>query len=286
MGSYCWNDNVNTVIDTEQFEKLCSRAECEPDIKERISYSAYAIDIYKKKFFNKYSYEYWVVTFSVYYHSRYLELVKNVLQDLYGEGDYDMIEQIGHRAIMIDGLDEDIQFYYIKSLIAKNKIAEAARHYEKVKDLLKEQLNVSPGRKLMELYNQLLIMTHSARSDIRTVRRELYAGRTALKGALFCDYNSFKKSFELELRRRQRSNCFFTIVLVTVNGRNSAHIKNTLLASLREGDLISQYNKWQYVIMLTQCDYNNALVVVRRIKGNLRVKKLDESIEYAIERIQ
>ena len=65
---------------------------------------------------------------------------------------------------------------------------------------------------------------------------------------------------------------FFTIVLVTVNGRNSAHIKNTLLASLREGDLISQYNKWQYVIMLTQCDYNNALVVVRRIKGNLRVK--------------
>ena len=77
-------------------------------------------------------------------------------------------------------------------------------------------------------------MTHSARSDIRTVRRELYAGRTALKGALFCDYNSFKKSFELELRRRQRSNCFFTIVLVTVNGRNSAHIKNTLLASLRE----------------------------------------------------
>ena len=112
---------------------------------------------------------------------------------------------------MIDGLDEDIQFYYIKSLIAKNKIAEAAGHYEKVKDLLKEQLNVSPGRKLMELYNQLLIMTHSARSDIRTVRRELYAGRTALKGALFCDYNSFKKSFELELRRRQRSNCFFTI---------------------------------------------------------------------------
>ena len=89
-----------------------------------------------------------------------------------------------------------------------------------------------------------------------------------------------------KLRRRQRSNCFFTIVLVTVNGRNSAHIKNTLLASLREGDLISQYNKWQYVIMLTQCDYNNALVVVRRIKGNLRVKKLDESIEYAIERIQ
>lgn len=286
MGSYCWNDNVNTVIDTEQFEKLCNRVECEPDIKERISYSAYAIDIYKKKFFNKYSYEYWVVTFSVYYHSRYLEVVKNVLQDLYGEGDYDMIEQIGHRAIMIDGLDEDIQFYYIKSLIAKNKIAEAARHYEKVKDLLKEQLNVSPGRKLMELYNQLLIMTHSARSDIRTVRSELYAGRTALKGALFCDYNSFKKSFELELRRRQRSNCFFTIVLVTVNGRNSTHIKNTLLASLREGDLISQYNKWQYVIMLTQCDYNNALVVVRRIKGNLRVKKLDESIEYAIERIQ
>lgn len=40
------------------------------------------------------------------------------------------------------------------------------------------------------------------------------------------------------------------------------------------------------MIMLTQCDYNNALVVVRRIKGNLRVKKLDESIEYAIERIQ
>ena len=39
---------------------------------------------------------------------------------------------------------------------------------ECMKELLKEQLNVSPGRKLMELYNQLLIMTHSARSDIRT----------------------------------------------------------------------------------------------------------------------
>lgn len=221
----------------------------------------------------------------MYYHSRYLEVVKNVLQDLYGEGDYDRIEQIGHRAIMIDGLDEDIQFYYIKSLIAKNKIAEAAGHYEKVKDLLKEQLNVSPGRKLMELYNQLLIMTHSARSDIRTVRRELYAGRTALKGLYSAIIIVLRKALNWNLEE-DREVIVFTIVLVTVNGRNSAHIKNTLLASLREGDLISQYNKWQYVIMLTQCDYNNALVVVRRIKGNLRVKKLDESIEYAIERIQ
>lgn len=221
----------------------------------------------------------------MYYHSRYLEVVKNVLQDLYGEGDYDRIEQIGHRAIMIDGLDEDIQFYYIKSLIAKNKIAEAAGHYEKVKDLLKEQLNVSPGRKLMELYNQLLIMTHSARSDIRTVRRELYAGRTALKGALFCDYNSFKKSFELELRRRQRSNCFYNCAC-HCKWQEQRTYKEYIAGFIKEGDLISQYNKWQYVIMLTQCDYNNALVVVRRIKGNLRVKKLDESIEYAIERIQ
>ena len=87
------------------------------------------------------------------------------------------------------------------------KIAEAAGHYEKVKDLLKEQLNVSPGRKLMELYNQLLIMTHSARSDIRTVRRELYAGRTALKRGLYSAIIIvLSKSFELELRRRQRSN--------------------------------------------------------------------------------
>lgn len=145
----------------------------------------------------------------MYYHSRYLEVVKNVLQDLYGEGDYDRIEQIGHRAIMIDGLDEDIQFYYIKSLIAKNKIAEAAGHYEKVKDLLKEQLNVSPGRKLMELYNQLLIMTHSARSDIRTVRRELYAGRTALKGLYSAIIIVLRKALNWNLEEDREAIVFY-----------------------------------------------------------------------------
>lgn len=221
----------------------------------------------------------------MYYHSRYLEVVKNVLQDLYGEGDYDRIEQIGHRAIMIDGLDEDIQFYYIKSLIAKNKIAEAAGHYEKVKDLLKEQLNVSPGRKLMELYNQLLIMTHSARSDIRTVRRELYAGRTALKGLYSAIIIVLRKALNWNLEEDREVIVFYNCAC-HCKWQEQRTNKEYIAGFIKEGDLISQYNKWQYVIMLTQCDYNNALVVVRRIKGNLRVKKLDESIEYAIERIQ
>lgn len=283
-GTYSWNSEIPVQVDTERFERFCKLAEKETNIKKRIEYALQADSIYKEKFLQQYSSEYWVMSLSIYYHSLYLDMIKALAQDLETEKRFYEMEEVCHAALRIDELDEDLHYYFIRALMYGNKRNVAMEHYLKVSDLIYDTLGVKPSDRLRGLYEELIKGRHTTEMDITKIKKELTAEKTTRKGAFFCDYGLFKSNYELEMRRAKRLGVTVYLGLITVtpepylkadsqayNNTVSMGVKqmqNVLMESLRSGDVITRYSPTQFILMLPACDYEDADRVVNRVLGN------------------
>ena len=200
-GYYFWNGEVSVEVDAEVFEDLCKRASNEKNINKRIEYARLAVKCYKEKFLSQYTDKYWVVTLNAYYHSMYLDIVRQLSIDLLELKKYAEMEKICYMALSLDEFDEDIHYYYMKALISENKRNMAVKHFFEVKKMLYDKLSVNPSKKLCEIYNELLKTDMAYKADITNISNELRKYYNVADGAYLCEYEIFKKSCEIELRK-------------------------------------------------------------------------------------
>ena len=97
------------------------------------------------------------------------------------------------------------------------------------------------------------------------------------KGAFICDYGIFKETYKIVTRQAARFNRTVSIVLMTVcesngelpdlNTLNKVMEKLGLVIKhdLRRGDVISKYSGAQFVIMLPDAKYKDAIMITNRI---------------------
>lgn len=298
-GYYFWNNDIRTDIDAEQFEKLCSKALGEENINIRLPMELRAIRYYKEKFFARFCDNYWVVTLNAYYHSMYLNIIKQLSCDLYKSRNFTRMENVCHRALCIDELDEDIHYYYIKALINENKRDMAVNHYCKLTDLLYDRLHVKPSVKLCTIYDELLNDSHKVQKDTAKIKAELIKDAVG-KGALVCEYGMFKKSCELELRCAKRHSMDVYIIIFTLNNYLSyksncakeyispdsiKKILDIITLSLRSGDVVCRYSSVQFLVLITSKKREDVCTIAERIKSDINKQRINIRSEYSIEKI-
>jgi hypothetical protein len=118
--------------------------------------------------------------------------------------------------------------------------------------------------------------------ELTDIGKDLVSG-DKVEGALFCDADHFKSIYHLERRRKLRSDHSAFLGLVSVMAGDDIllndeeplinnHLINSLMKSLRKGDVFSQWNERQMVILLTDVSEVNLQLISARIKR----KFLDE----------
>lgn len=281
-GCYQWNPKVEVETDAEVFDTCCSLAKKETDKNARIRRAQQAVSLYRGKFLPEYSDEYWIMSLSVYYHSTYLTTVKLLAGDLESENRYDEMEDVCQNAVNQEPLDEDLHCFLLKALIGSNKQKLALERYREIEDLLYENLGVKPSGELLALYEEMMKQQHDHEKDIGIIQMELKKDHE-MSGAFLCEYGIFKKTYELELRRAGRLGMSVFLSLISlypmaemkkesseylrlING-GMAQMENVLLDSLRFGDVITRYSVNQYLVMLPGCQYENARMVLERVKS-------------------
>lgn len=302
-GYYRWNEEIQLTIDVEEFEKYCKMAEEEKDIGKKIGYELEADSYYREKFLPQYIDKYWVMSLSVYYHSLYLNMVKELAKNLEIEKRFFEMEEVCHNALAIDELDEDLHYYFIRALVSQNKQNMAVEHYKKTSDLLYDSLGIRPSERLRGVYDDLMKQQHTTEMDIGIIKSELASAKDGRKGAFFCDYGVFKKNYELEVRRAKRLGISVYLGLITVTPQlnlkldSPAYVntvklgvkqmQNILMGALRSGDVITRYSAAQFILMLPACKYEDAVHVMERILG--RFDQLDHKarvkIMYSLEEL-
>lgn len=268
-GYYSWNRDISVNADAWEFECMCEKAKAIKSVSEKTDYQKKALKYYKKRFLEKYTDCYWIVTLNAYYHTMYINEVVKLSETLYACNDYKNMEIVCSRALMTDDLSEDVHYYYMRALISQNRQAEAEKHFKQLEQLFKERLCVKPSEKICNL-NKEITLNHD-----NIIHR--YS-----RGAVVCDYEEFMKNCEIEKRRIRRNNSSaYTVVF----NKSSETFLYTLKHSLRESDIVAACDKTHYIILLSDCSIDNVRDIVKRILDNCSKKQQKDIPEYKLKKL-
>jgi len=282
-GLYSWNNDLNTVVDAEEMERLLKEAAALTPGSADAKINKYmdALALYKGDFLPGSAYENWVIPLSAYYHSIYIKSVKDVSALLNIEGRDEDVEKLCQSAVVVDPYDEEIHVLLIRALIAQNKQQKALEHYEYVTNLFYQELGVKPSERLRDCYREIIKDVNHTEMDLDVIKEGL-AEALNEQGAFVCDYEIFKNMYRLEARDASRSGRAIFIGLLTVTDMEGHVPKKELLCvamdkllaairdSLRRSDVISRFSATQFIVMLPSHTYENGLMVMDRIAKNFK----------------
>ncbi len=280
-GIYAWSEEVDCVLDIDQFSTYCALAEQEQDDSQKISYYLNALEYYNGDFLPKLSSEMWVMSAHAYYHAEYLRVVKKCIALLRTENRYYEIITVCQKAVTIEPYDEDLHRELIDALVRTGAKQSALNHYEKVKELFYHEFGINLSEDLVELYKQIIDETNDAQMDLSFIASRLQ--EDMVPGAFYCEYALFKEIYRLMTRMMERSGQSAYLCLVSVTDKNGKRIVNTkkqneavgrlrtaIQFSLRRGDVFTRYSVSQYLILLSSINYENTEMVLNRITDKFK----------------
>lgn len=281
-GAYQLNPEFVFHVDIEEFEECCRQVFNSEDPAVQQENGKRAVELYQGMFLSELSSEYWVVSIATYYHSIYLTMVKRLAALLEKEKKFTDVEEICGKAIQIEPLDEEIHCFLLRAMIADNKQQLAASHYKETVKLLYDSLGVRPSGEMENIYEELQKIQHDHESNIDIIQEDLREEKAS--GAFFCEYGVFRKIYALESRSSRRLGISVHLALVSLYldfqiqkegqdytdliGEGMSVLEETLMKRLRSSDIVCRYRVNQFLVMLPACQYEDAKMVVNRLKDS------------------
>lgn len=273
-GTYCWNTEFPIEVDTEEFDRL--RTAPAADEEARLALNLQALALYQGDFLPKLSMEHWVMPISAYYHQVFLDTAIQTLSLLEARSRWEEAAALCRRALKIEPYSEAVYQHLMRSLLALEDRAGAVAAYEQMSEVLFDTFGVMPSDESRLLYREATKQANTHSVTIGAVKDQLREPAQA-KGAMFCEYDFFRLLYQVQARSIIRSGEVIHIALLSVHGqfgkelsRRSLdtaveNLKELILGSLRQGDVVSQCSMSQLVIMLPQANYENSCAVCQRI---------------------
>ena len=298
-GGYQWNPEILVETDYEQFEKLREDLEKQTDNSVRKELCRKMIDSYHGNISARLVYESWLQPQILKYQTMYLEAAK-ILSSIYEqEGDWRELELLCRKIVAQEPLDEDIQYWLIRSLQKQQKYDQAMHQYEEAKRRFYKDLGIKTLEKLQGIFQDAAADNRIQTADIADIVCEA-SEKEEPRGAFFCDYQIFRQIYRLEMRRIDRAGISEYILLLTVRRAGKIQPEGKVKAdsgllegagileqvakeTLRIGDVVTRSGALQYVILLSACSYEAGLAVAERIKKKflrkIRYRKLELQYE-------
>ncbi|WP_312647964.1 BTAD domain-containing putative transcriptional regulator [Aminipila sp.] len=289
-GIYSWNNDLDCVIDTDEFIEAYNKArKVFYDSDKAIEFYFQAISIYKGKFLPHAAYDEWAVNATTYYHRLFIDSVICLYQLLEKKESYEPMVEICEKAINIDAYNEDIYKIYIHCLTKIGRHKEALAAYETITTRLYDELGVNPSKELRSLYRDIIKTLKSVETDLVAIKEDLNEGGHA-ECSYFCEYQIFKDIYRFIARRVNRTGESIYIMLCTLTDNQDeipsteylAEAMDTLKTSigktLRKCDLFSRYSNSQFVVMLPDISYENGCMVAGRIENVYKKNKVSKVV--------
>lgn len=301
-GIYQWNPQIRMKVDIEEFEACYSSLAGENSVEEHREKGEKAVELYSGEFLPELSAEYWVISMSTYYSTLYLATVKKLAALMEQEQRYADLEHLCRKELRVEPLDEDVHCYLLRALIAENKHQAAAEHYEKTVKYFYDMLGVRPSGEMQAIYEEMQKRQHEHESNIEIIHEELKE-KEHPTGAFLCEYGVFRKIYALESRSSNRMGISIHLALMSMYldlkyfrnkddyqrqlSKGMGILEKTLLGGLRNSDVICRYSANQFLLMLPACQYEDAKMVVNRLKDRFyqsgKTKRV--VLQYSIDEI-
>lgn len=304
-GGYAWNEDVPVVLDLEELESCYDRAmNHDLSAEERFPWCEKIVNLYQGTFGQKIGGMIWAANLSMYYQTRYLNVVSELIE-LYKEaGECQKIIALANQALNYDPLNEGLYCDLIDALVVSNQRPMAEDVYDAASRLLYEELGMRNPKRLTEAHEKILKMSKGTKSDtILEVCNDIE--EECVEGAFFCGYPVFREIYRLEARKIARLGNAEYVVLFSLESHKASHGANISKAdefmmnksmrrfeqvldySLRVGDVVARYSDLQYIVLLSSCSYESSKNVADRIisKFNSGNNNADLEWKYSLEEV-
>lgn len=274
-GLYSWNTQYPLTLDVEEFDRLCSSPAS--DEESQLSRYLQAMELYRGDFLPKLAMEPWVMPINSYYHQLFLDTAQKALALLTARNRWQEATELCDKALKIEPYSEELYQHRIRCLMAVGDKNAAIASYEQMCEVLFDTFGVMPSDESRLLYREATKLSNDQSLTLGTVREQLREPMPA-KGAMFCEYDFFRMLYQVQARSILRSGEVIHIALLSLHGEDRQslprrsldiameNLKELVLRNLRQGDVVTQCNMSQLVIMLPQANYENSCAVCRRIE--------------------
>lgn len=295
-GGYIWNSDIPVSVDIDQFEYLYSNT---TDEKEQYWQGYTAVLLYKGDFLSKLSAENWVIPIAAYYHNCYMKLLLDLLPKMLQQKQYDEAARLCRLASTVEPYEENIYYYWMRSLLEVGEHKDAAKIYEQFKKRLYLDFGMEPNEDIRELYHKAIKTDNGHFISIEDIIHQLKE-ENEKKGALICEYDFFRVLYRAMVRYMVRSGIVVHIALIAVESVKDEVfspcklqkvmnlLEEQLRLSLRIEDTAARCSNSQYIVMLPQTDYENSCMVCERVVKSYyrRHPHSDVDIKYTVYPMQ
>ncbi|HHX87038.1 MAG TPA: hypothetical protein GX693_02535 [Firmicutes bacterium] len=270
LGRLCW-------MDTDLLEDLFNKAN-----KLSASHPAEAMEAYRR-LISLYRGDYlpeinspWVFYARHNYLRIFLQSVYN-LNSLYGHARmYLDAVRTCEEALQVVPFEEELHICYLQGLIDAGKKGEARAHYENITSRNYLETGAEPTVKMKNIYQQISHKNEKAELDLSNIQEMAVEGKK-VEGAFNCRPDFFRFLYRLEKRRLDRKNSPILLGSLTLTGHHyspppsdilgaaTASLKNIISASIRKGDVYTQWNEAQFLLLLPDLTPETGEKVLQRL---------------------
>jgi len=277
-GFYIFSLCENCRLDTEEFSAYIKRGDelSESAPEQAIECYQKAIELYKGEYLAENLYNEWVIPSRNYYHRLYFGALYQLLELLKDAEDYQQIIKICEKAFQIDPYEEPVHVQYLIALINSGQSKLALSHYKYITNKLRQDLGVKPSAQMKQIYRQIKSQRTGEKDlDYWEVIRDLKEDEPE-EFAFYCEMDEFRAIYNLERRKSLRNPVSSFLGFVNFQ-KQEGHLdpnglktctskaKDILLRYLRKGDVVSQWNDFTLVFIVTATSSENLDLIARRI---------------------
>lgn len=290
-GTYSWTEDIPVDCDAHAFEKLANAA-MEKENNNRIALLEQACDIYGGDFLPELYGAEWATLIQVKLRKLYFNCVKELCEDYINKADYKKLLEISQKAASLYP-HEGYQSYQMQALIELGKKQEAMQLYEQTEKIMFEELGVSVNSKMTEMLDKLGGRIRNSTDLIATVQKNLETAKEDTEGAFYCSYPVFVESYRYIKRVISRAGLSAWLMLCTItDGKGVAlsssdrledlmeELSESIMHSLRGGDMYTRYSDNQFVILLLQTTKEDCEKVQDRINDNMSKESRRRYLQY------
>lgn len=236
------------------------------------------MEIYKGVYLRELGDEGWIVPIRSKYDRLYVGSVSKYLQYLKGEGKYLDVLAVSEEAMLFKPYEETFHIAYMEALTKLGQWEYALEHYGYCTGKIYRELGESPSNSMKEVYRRIKC-NHSGEELVDCDCLDFDTAESSEDGMLVCEKSDFLSlcSFEARLKERTHNDAYLGVLTLRKCGLQNNHnddikigmqsLQGCMRRDLRKGDVLSQWNEKQLLVLFHSLSESEIDIVIVRIRN-------------------
>lgn len=296
-GIYHWTPLIPIEEDAAVFTEYCRQAAGTEDEEEKINLYRSACYTYKGEFLSTYAGVMWAGAEARRYSEMFCECVQQAASILRKRQDWFRLEKLG-RYVTQTMPFSDWESLTMEALIKSRRYEAARQLYADTVDSYLKERGIYPSRKIMNMMEELGSQMKHSYEVLDQIQNNLMEDIRDIRGGYQCSYPVFRGIYHIVNRMMERGGQSVYLMLCTLvdskgnpmkEGKRldelSVRLSDAIKDSVRHGDIINQYGKGQFLVLLINTTRENCVIVEKRINQKFIAEGQRTGVQYHVNSV-